>query len=495
MSYSLVLHPDCSQLDTIITKVNTLNKKSGPFDALFLVGDIKNNVSCNEKLSFDLPAYYTGGKEDVTDDDHRLDKTIGNLTYLGNHGLFTSTDGMKVGYVNGNEEYLSSHASEIEESLKSSNIDILLTFQWAKAIAEQKKLFVYNSNIDRFVEASQPKYHFACGSSTGKFYEMVPFQWESGNVTRFISLAKFGGTEKWIYAFNLNPSSLETPKNLSDNPFTLAKEQKSNEVAKRGSEFEEERLTKKPKSKIVAPEDCFFCLSNPKLQSHMIVSIGEHAYLTIAKGPLTRPTDLMKFSGHCLIIPIEHTPSLEPSSESESVIKTPLYNEILRYQASLIKLFASFNLGTIFFHINKSQSIHLHIQAFPIPTDFLIDFETYLKKNAQINNTKYKRSTRFKFEKFNDSSDENYLEMINSKKDYIQFQVFDLSIKKQTIYISYIEEDKVLDLQFGRRVLAYLLQTPKRVKWDQCQQSIERETTETETFKDNYKSFDFTASL
>jgi hypothetical protein len=137
----------------------------------------------------------------------------------------------------------------------------------------------------------------------------------------------------------------------------------------------------------------------------------------------------------------------------------------------------------------------LHIQAFPIPTDFLIDFETYLKKNAQINNTKYKRSTRFKFEKFNDSSDENYLEMINSKKDYIQFQVFDLSIKKQTIYISYIEEDKVLDLQFGRRVLAYLLQTPKRVKWDQCQQSIERETTETETFKDNYKSFDFTASL
>src|SRR4051812_48876132 len=35
------------------------------------------------------------------------------------------------------------------------------------------------------------------------------------------------------------------------------------------------------------PESCFFCLSNPSIQKHLITSIGSDAYLTTAKGPLT----------------------------------------------------------------------------------------------------------------------------------------------------------------------------------------------------------------
>lgn len=487
-----MLHPDYSQLDTIITKVNGLNKKSGPFDSLILVGNTDNSLNSTDS-SFDISTYFTNGTELSNKLESNSKK---NLTYLGKHGIFTTTDDIKVGFVNGDEEYLSLESENILKLFNNSQLDILITFQWPKVIADENKLFLSNSNIDKFVEASKPKYHFACGSSAGKFFERNPFQWDDDRVTRFISIGKYGGTEKWIYAFNLNKDLIESiPKNLTENPYNIAIELKKNELKRKLDYDESKTQIKKSKRKIVAPENCFFCLSNPKLQSHMIISIGEHAYLTVAKGPLTKPTDLMKFSGHCLIIPIEHIANLEPNEENKSVIKTSLYNEILRYQSSLIKFFATFNLSTIFFQINKSDSVHFHIQVFPIAQDFLIDFEIFLNKNSELNNKRYKKCTEFKFEKFLDSNDENYLKAINSKKDYVQFQVFDQSIEKHTIYFSYVDPEKPLDLQFGRRVLAYLLQTPKRVKWDHCLQSEDKERIETETFKKNYASFDVSQNL
>ena len=41
---------------------------------------------------------------------------------------------------------------------------------------------------------------------------------------------------------------------------------------------------------------CWFCLSSAEVEKHLIVSVGEHSYLAMAKGALT--------GDHVMILPI-----------------------------------------------------------------------------------------------------------------------------------------------------------------------------------------------
>lgn len=58
-------------------------------------------------------------------------------------------------------------------------------------------------------------------------------------------------------------------------------------------------------------DECWFCLSNPKLTKHLIASIGTETYLTLPKGQLL-PTSAethggsgsVPGGGHVLIIPV-----------------------------------------------------------------------------------------------------------------------------------------------------------------------------------------------
>lgn len=521
--YSLVVYPGSDNLETVITKTNGLNQKSGPFDITLFLGDVLPELSESgiPNVKIEHPIYFTSGSSSITGltpvDGNKSRELTSNFSYLGDFGIYVFSNGIRLAYITGDESVLDSNFEKIKASLQSTKeIDILITFQWPKLLAQEAKLFLGNSKIDEIVKLIRPKYHFATGSSSGKFSERAPFQWDDGTITRFISLSKFGSKEKWIYAFNYSNDDQtqlksELPKNLAKNPFdnleasniqpevgnTVGSKKRKAEEDLPQAEDQVQSLKEKKqfvsKRPVVLPENCFFCLSNPKLQTHMIISIGEHAYLTIAKGPLTKPTERMKFSGHCLIIPIAHVPKLEIQKDEKNQL---LLNEVMRYEVSLVKFFASFNLGTVLFQINKSNSVHFHIQVFPIPVDFLTDFDKNLQKNAKLNNTKYERNVKLNFTKFAEETDPKYLEMINSDKDYISFTVFNKSIEDKLIYISEIETlDKQLDLQFGRRVLAYLLQVPKRIKWDKCQQSTQKETEETGSFKEAYKEYDFTMDI
>ncbi len=53
--------------------------------------------------------------------------------------------------------------------------------------------------------------------------------------------------------------------------------------------------------------DCWFCLATPDAEAHLVVSIGEEAYVTLAKGPLS--------DTHSLLLPIAHLPSSAQLSE------------------------------------------------------------------------------------------------------------------------------------------------------------------------------------
>lgn len=89
-------------------------------------------------------------------------------------------------------------------------------------------------------------------------------------------------------------------------------------------------------------------MSSPNIESHLIVSIGEHSYCALAKGPLVQD--------HVLIIPIEHLPNsilLPPECESE----------VHRFQNSLKKYHKHRGKSVVFFEWVSKRSTHANLQV------------------------------------------------------------------------------------------------------------------------------------
>lgn len=99
---------------------------------------------------------------------------------------------------------------------------------------------------------------------------------------------------------------------------------------------------------IYRSKDCWFCLSSPNVESHLIISVGENCYCALAKGPLVQD--------HVLVIPVEHSPntlSLPP----ECVI------DLGRFQNSLKKYYKNQGKEVVFFEWASKRSTHANLQV------------------------------------------------------------------------------------------------------------------------------------
>src|SRR5690606_23012868 len=115
------------------------------------------------------------------------------------------------------------------------------------------------------------------------------------------------------------------PKNATESPFAneelINRKRKFEELEKEEEErYQQSRLPPKYDRFVSSSENksmkrsenthplmqrtsgCWFCLSNPDIEKHLIISIGNEVYLTLAKGAIT--------PNHILIIPIEHQSSI-----------------------------------------------------------------------------------------------------------------------------------------------------------------------------------------
>jgi hypothetical protein len=50
------------------------------------------------------------------------------------------------------------------------------------------------------------------------------------------------------------------------------------------------------------PAACWFCLSNPDIEQHLIIALGEGVYVALAKGQLSE-------EGHLILVPVGHCAS------------------------------------------------------------------------------------------------------------------------------------------------------------------------------------------
>ncbi|KAF7143656.1 hypothetical protein RHSIM_Rhsim05G0020500 [Rhododendron simsii] len=211
--------------------------------------------------------------------------------------------------------------------------------------------------------------------------------------------------------------------------------------------------------------DCWFCLSSPSLESHLITSIGEHYYCALAKGPLVED--------HVLVIPIEHIPTtLLSSPECET--------ELIRFQNSLKMYFKNQGKEAVFFEWVFKRGSHANLQAIPILPSRVSAIQDIFNLAAQ------KLGFKFMVIKNDDSSEGR--KMLQMKFDR-KCSLFYVELPGGTILYHLVDENEKFPTQFGREVLAGLLNKADKADWRNCKLSKEEEEKTVGNFKNRFKEY------
>ncbi|KTB19600.1 CWF19-like protein DRN1 [Nakaseomyces glabratus] len=481
----MVANPGLENTKEALDKIQIANEKNGPFETVFLLGQNK------EDTSYDLKDTNTILVTNQLKNGGTTRKS--SVIILHGFGIMKLASGLVVGYITLSKNSLQQEKKSILEYFKASKefIDVLVTNIGSKSVASHLQYKVNgNSIIDEVMKHCKPQYHLTYDADRS-YHDMKPFCWgetsSDSQITRYYNLPSYSPItkSKWIVAFSIEPgkdfNEINDYKNeLGTNPYLLKPALKRDR-----SEIEQNAHTKKTK---IDSTTCHFCFSNPNVEDQMIVAIAKHSYLTLAKGPLTVPKGDMFFSGHALITPINHVAKIDKSLDNE------LSKEIELFESRVAKMnYKLFDCSTVVFEIQSDKAIHFHKQVIPVPKYLITKFERALDRQVHINSKR--GNCKLEFEKFDGLDNEEYRKIVGRKDtNYLQFTIYETDTSKATIYISSFDITERLDLQFGRRTLAFVLNLPKRVQWNSpiCQQSKEQELKEAQLYQKSFKNFDFT---
>lgn len=518
------------QHEVVFQKLTALHAKQN-FSLAIIVGNLFKDpdTTTNEdveavsklvdgKIKVPLPTYFSLGKcalpERAT---FKLESSNGelcpNLFYLGRKTVTKTSDGIKIVALGGSyvpnlesskDEFVPAYSDEDVNMLKATqSADILVTAEWPDAVRKGSKVdfapgqhLTYSKVISELCTVLKPKYHFT--SSMSHFYEREPFfhtsqeASETFSITRFLSLASFGNENKakWIYAFSIEPTAagpLSLPSGTTTSPFAGSKrtalpDQNSFRFSS-DSNYADSRPNKRrkhAKGPPPGPDECFFCLSNPNIATQLITSIGNDSYMTTAKGPLSTDSTFsdLEFPAHMLIIPLVHTPtislipekSVQASTEKEMELYRTALNNMLKQKAS--------TLGSVTWEVSRAAGIHMHWQWLPISSNLIHKGLVEAAFKVEADNQKL---PKFDSHPTKDQEEDDHFKVVvwdpATGKDKSMFLSLDASVR--------------FDMQFGRRVLAKLLELDNRVDWKQCGQSVEDEEKDANAFKEFFKDYDF----
>ncbi|KAF2722374.1 hypothetical protein K431DRAFT_47443 [Polychaeton citri CBS 116435] len=445
-----------------------------------------------------------------------------NLIMLGRKASFKTSEGFRIvtlggAHVSQSDQVIDQYSAQYTDSdaatAKGFNeADILITSNWPSDIAVGSKVATQPPKqlncIAELCAALKPRYHF---STSEQFFEREPFFHPTTDgtqpLTRFLSLAPYGTPDKrkWIYAFSLEPSAgppIQLPEGVTASPFSLGSKKRkldsqkdaysSHRFANGNSGHHGQEGGRRGKRRHVAPpapSECFFCLSNPSCEQHMICSIGEDSYMTIAKGPLTTRTTFtdLNFPNHLLIMPLEHTPSISAIRDETSRRKTELEMQKLRDALHTLVSEAasapdgSAKYGAVTFEISRAGGVHHHWQFLPVPSDMVKRGLLEAAFDVEAENLHYPKFAKKTAEV--DEAEEN---------DFFKVMIWSEALRKDMVLSIDAAQGFRFDLQFGRRVVAKLLGLESRIQWRDCSQSQQEEEADAARFRDAFAKYDFT---
>jgi diadenosine tetraphosphate (Ap4A) HIT family hydrolase len=447
-----------------------------------------------------------------------------HLLFLGKRTNMKTSDGIRLIALGGqldaniivgetNDKYLPYYGETDAQTLQAASAaDILVTNQWPAGIRTRSKVDFQPTThpqeqecLAKLCTALTPRYHFSTSGDIS--YEREPFfhapTAETNGlypITRFISLAAYGNPNKhkWIYAFSLDPTAshaVSVPAGTTASPVSgsdkkrPAPGQRDTELVyedgQRGSRFHNKR--RKGGRGPLQPSECFFCLSNANIQTHLISSIGNNSYLTVAKGPLPTLETYPKlgFPGHVLVIPMDHKPTLASMEEAE---RNAAYTEMQNYRSSMNKMLRSIageDYGSVTWELSKSSLPHSHWQYMPVDADFI------RKGLVEAAFQALSENLHFPPIKKQDVGDGFY-----ETSDFFRVMIWDPKEPedKYTSLVMRIDGTVKFHSQFGREVLAKLMRLDNRVDWHHCGQTQAEEEADVASFNKAFKEFDFTDS-
>jgi hypothetical protein len=110
--------------------------------------------------------------------------------------------------------------------------------------------------------------------------------------------------------------------------------------------------------------ECWFCLSNVKVETHLIISVINETYLTVAKGALV--------PGHLILVPVAHyscSRQLELLIGEKAILAKTIVTEIEKVTQQVCKVLK--NQVMISYEIFRGSDpsereciSHMHIQVF-----------------------------------------------------------------------------------------------------------------------------------
>ncbi|GLD99730.1 hypothetical protein PINS_up008458 [Pythium insidiosum] len=211
--------------------------------------------------------------------------------------------------------------------------------------------------------------------------------------------------------------------------------------------------------------ECWFCLATPSVERHLIVSIGQEAYLAMPKGAINED--------HVLIVPIAHEASTTRLSAS-------CLKEITRFKAALREYNAAQDKEMILFDRNIATigATHCHLQVVGIPRARVSGAYSVFQHEGEKYNVKFREL----------SADEEVVDATQGKS-YFYAEVPDG--KGGVARLLNIVEDKQY-MQFGRHAAACALGAPRRANWKYCVVPKPEEEAMTKAFKKMWEPFDFT---
>ncbi|XP_068652264.1 zinc finger CCCH domain-containing protein 64 isoform X2 [Aristolochia californica] len=525
------------RLNQLFKRVAAVNKSAGPFDALLCVGQFfpDSPELQGEFLdyleggsSFPLPTYFIGdyglGAAKVLSAVSRDPSNLGfktdglriceNLFWLKGSGKFF-LHGVSVMYLSGkhssDSQIIGTYSEDDVDALRAladehGVIDIFLTNEWPSGVTARADVSngppgltdssSTNPKIAQLAAEIKPRYHFA--GAKGVFYARDPYINEGAvHVTRFLGLAPVGNKDKQkrqqqggpdgerlCFKFTSTGSCQREGKcnfrhdsdardhfrkgccfdflnkgkcEKSECSFSHSLEEEDGEYSRK-----RQRLSSRD-----APHgrSCWFCLSSPNIETHLVVSIGESCYCALAKGQLVED--------HVLVIPVEHCPNVVSLTQEAA-------KELQRYKSALRNYFKKQGKAVVYYEYLPSS--HGNLQVIPIPKH----------KAADVCGRFLSAAKKFgvEFEVINPSSDDDVdvrklSESLSGKSNF-----FYVELPEGTILSLAVGEKEKFPVQFGREVLADLLNIKERADWRNSKLSKEDETKIAEDFKKRFEEFD-----
>lgn len=503
------------------------------------------------RIEIPLPTYFALGKSPLPPSVvEKLESNNGelceNLFFLGKRTTLKTAEGVRIvalgGILDANisaeapkDRYAPFHSLGEAKALKGANAaDILITTEWPQGITKGSQAgaavspsTAQQESIADLCAVLKPRYHFSTNSTS--FFEREPFfhqqpedKSEPGyHITRFIALAPFGNNakQKWIYAFTLDPTAappVVLPPGTTASPLATSTKKRAAPASSQDEGFSRyatgasaygsnSRPSKRSRQRQPppGPDSCFFCLSNPNTETHLVTSIGDDAYMTTAKGPLSTSSTFsahgLDAPGHMLIIPLPHVATL--ASIAEDASRTDTIREMRRLRSAVHGMLASTasgKLGAVTWEVSRAQGIHTHWQLLPVPADLVTRGLVEAAFKVEAENDGYPA-----FEKQTVSAAADAEEELEHS-DFFRVWIWSpdaadggetkdaKSAEELTMLSLPLSSDFRFDLQFGRRVMAKLLGLEKRMQWRDCAQSEEEETADAEAWKALFKKWDFT---